>query len=227
MNVSSNTAPKIEEFGERKYFVAIAGNIGVGKTTLSHALAAQFGWRCYLEPVIDNPYLDDFYQDMSRWAFHLQVYFLSKRFESQRQIETQNISCVQDRTIYEDVEVFARTLHHRGHLVGRDWENYRELFGTMVSFLRPPDLVIYLRCDVETLQKRIAARGRASENTISPAYLAELNEAYEQWIHRAAGLFRVATIDTGHGQELDAAAVLQQSIQLLKVKLQLEIPFQS
>ena len=215
------------EFGERKYFIAVAGNIGVGKTTLSHALAAQFGWRCYLEPVIDNPYLDDFYRDMSRWAFHLQVYFLSKRFESQRAIEEQGQSCVQDRTIYEDVEVFARTLHNRGHLIGRDWENYRDLFGTMVSFLRPPDLIIYLRSDVETLLQRINARGRNSEQAIDPNYLAELNNAYESWIHRAASMFRVATIETGNGHELNASEVLAQSVEVLRVKLQLEMPLSS
>lgn len=216
-----------DDMGERKYFVGIAGNIGVGKTTLSHSLAAQFGWQCYLEPVIDNPYLDDFYADMSRWAFHLQVYFLSKRFESQRLIEEQNVSCVQDRTIYEDVEVFARTLNLRGHLTGRDWENYRELFGTMVSFLRPPDLIIYLRCDVDTLVKRINTRGRPSEKSIAPAYLEELNRAYENWTQRAAGTFRVVTVDTGHGQELNANEVLEECVHLLRINLQLEIPFRS
>ncbi|MBI5059165.1 deoxynucleoside kinase [candidate division KSB1 bacterium] len=215
------------EFSERKYFIAVAGNIGVGKTTLSHALAAQFGWKCYLEPVIDNPYLDDFYQDMSRWAFHLQVYFLSKRFESQRAIEAQGLSCVQDRTIYEDVEVFARTLHNRGHLVGRDWENYRDLFGTMVAFLRKPDLIIYLRSDVDTLLRRIASRGRTSEQSISRAYLAELNDAYEGWIHRAASMVRVATIETGSGNELNAVEVLARSVELLRTKLQLEMPLSS
>jgi deoxyadenosine/deoxycytidine kinase len=215
------------EFSERKYFVAVAGNIGVGKTTLSHALAAQFGWACYLEPVINNPYLDDFYANMSRWAFHLQVYFLSKRFESQRAIEEQGQSCVQDRTIYEDVEVFARTLHNRGHLVGRDWENYRDLFGTMVSFLRPPDLIIYLRSDVPTLLRRIAARGRASELSISADYLTELNDAYEAWIGRAASMFRVATIETGSGNELNANEVLSRSVELLRVKLQLEMPLKT
>ena len=159
----------MEEFSQRKYFVAVAGNIGVGKTTLTRTLAAQLGWRCYLEPVIDNPYLDDFYRDMSRWAFHLQVYFLSKRFVSQREIELAQVSCVQDRTIYEDVEIFARTLHHRGHLVGRDWENYRNLFHAMTAYLTPPDLIIYLRCDVDTLLSRIRRRGRPSTSRSSSA----------------------------------------------------------
>jgi deoxyadenosine/deoxycytidine kinase len=212
------------ELSERKYFVAVAGNIGVGKTTLAHALAAQLGWRCCLEPVIDNPYLDDFYADMSRWAFHLQVYFLSKRFEIQREIEQAQCSCIQDRTIYEDVEIFAHTLNQRGHLVDRDWANYRALFDTMTGYLKPPDLIVYLRCDVDTLRRRIQLRGRASEKSINPHYLRELNEAYESWVARAASQFRIAVLDTGREQELNADQVLRQCLELLRVKLQLEMP---
>jgi len=204
----------------------VAGNIGVGKTTLTRALAAQLGWRCYLEPVIDNPYLDDFYDDMSRWAFHLQVYFLSKRFVSQREIELAQVSCVQDRTIYEDVEIFARTLHNRGHLVGRDWDNYRDLFHAMTAYLTPPDLIIYLRCDVDTLRSRIRHRGRPSEQGINPDYLAELNEAYEDWVRRGTQQFRIAVLDTGHGHELNEDEVLDQCLRLLRLKLQLEMPLQ-
>ncbi|RPH95376.1 deoxynucleoside kinase [candidate division KSB1 bacterium] len=216
----------MSEFSQRKYFVAVAGNIGVGKTTLTQALAAQLDWRCYLEPVIENPYLDDFYHDMSRWAFHLQVYFLSKRFVSQREIELAQISCVQDRTIYEDVEVFAQTLHKRDHLVGRDWDNYRDLFDAMTAHLTPPDLIIYLRCDVDTLLKRIHHRGRPSEQNISPDYLYELNDAYEDWVKRGQEKFRMAILDTGHTNELNAGEVLQQCLDLLRVKLQLEMPLQ-
>lgn len=204
--------------------MAVAGNIGVGKTTLTRALAEQLNWRCYLEPVIDNPYLDDFYADMSRWAFHLQVYFLSKRFVSQREIELAQISCVQDRTIYEDVEIFARTLHNRSHLIGRDWENYRDLFHAMTSYLTPPDLVIYLRCDVETLLKRIQHRGRPSEQSINPDYLVELNDAYEDWVRRGAQQFRIAVLDTGKEHELNADEVLEKCLKLLRIKLQLEMP---
>jgi len=216
----------LEEFSQRKYFVAVAGNIGVGKTTLTRTLAAQLGWRCYLEPVIDNPYLDDFYRDMSRWAFHLQVYFLSKRFVSQREIELAQVSCVQDRTIYEDVEIFARTLHHRGHMVGRDWENYRDLFHAMTAYLTPPDLIIYLRCDVDTLLSRIRHRGRPSEQSINPDYLAELNDAYEDWVRRGTQHFRIAVLDTGRVHELNESAVLDQCLRLLRLKLQLEMPLQ-
>jgi len=216
----------LEEFSQRKYFVAVAGNIGVGKTTLTRTLAAQLGWRCYLEPVIDNPYLDDFYRDMSRWAFHLQIYFLSKRFVSQREIELAQVSCVQDRTIYEDVEIFARTLHHRGHMVGRDWENYRDLFHAMTAYLTPPDLIIYLRCDVDTLLSRIRHRGRPSEQSINPDYLAELNDAYEDWVRRGTQQFRIAVLDTGRVHELNESAVLDQCLRLLRLKLQLEMPLQ-
>ena len=216
----------MEEFSQRKYFVAVAGNIGVGKTTLTRTLAAQLGWRCYLEPVIDNPYLDDFYRDMSRWAFHLQIYFLSKRFVSQREIELAQVSCVQDRTIYEDVEIFARTLHHRGHMVGRDWENYRDLFHAMTAYLTPPDLIIYLRCDVDTLLSRIRHRGRPSEQSINPDYLAELNDAYEDWVRRGTQQFRIAVLDTGRVHELNESAVLDQCLRLLRLKLQLEMPLQ-
>ena len=212
------------EFSERKYFVAVAGNIGVGKTTLTRELAHQLGWRCYLEPVIDNPYLEDFYEDMSRWAFHLQVYFLSKRFESQRVIDSAGLSSVQDRTIYEDVDIFARTLHHRGHLVGRDWDNYRSLFATMAEFLQKPDIIVYLRCDVDTLVRRIKSRGRSWESKINPDYLAELNVAYEAWVQRSTNEFRMAVIDTGKDSEMNAESVLSECLELLRVKLQLEIP---
>ncbi len=212
---------------ERRYYVAIAGNIGVGKTTLTEALARQLGWRSYFEPVIDNPYLDDFYADMSRWAFHLQVYFLSKRFESQRAILAEGASCIQDRTIYEDVEVFATTLHNRGHLVGRDWENYRDLFHAMVSFLKAPDLILYLRCDIPTLISRIRLRGRESEKGIAVSYLEELNDAYENWAARATAMTRFAILDTGGRQELDRNEVLHRALELLRVRLQLEIPFKS
>jgi deoxyadenosine/deoxycytidine kinase len=217
----------MQEFAQRKYFVAIAGNIGVGKTTLTDSLAAQLNWKRYLEPVINNPYLDDFYADMSRWAFHLQVYFLSKRFVSQRQIEDAQISCVQDRTIYEDVEIFARTLHNRGHLIGRDWENYRDLFDAMTDYLRPPDLIVYLRCDVDTLIRRIKKRGRQSEKSISRDYLVELNDAYEDWIRRGSSKFRIAVLDTGHEQELNSDEVLAECLKLLRVNLQLEMPLRN
>ncbi len=178
------------------HFVAIAGNIGVGKTTITTLVSKSLGWKAYFEPVIDNPYLDDFYADMAKWSFHLQVYFLSKRFEAQREISVSRQSCVQDRTIYEDVEIFARTLHLQGFMNPRDYENYRSLFHSMISFLRSPDLIVYLRSDVDELLDRIQKRGRDSEKTIKREYLSELNRAYEGWAERAQKICPVTVIDT-------------------------------
>jgi len=177
-------------------FVAVAGNIGVGKTHLTTLLANHLGWRAYYEPVIDNPYLDDFYTDMERWAFHLQVFFLSKRFEIHREMVGSREPCIQDRTIYEDKEIFAATLHRRGFMSDRDYGNYVALFEAMTSFLRTPDLVVYLRADVDTLMERIRCRGRDCEREISGGYLDALNGAYEDWVGRAARSSRVLAIET-------------------------------
>ncbi|MBK6910020.1 MAG: deoxynucleoside kinase [bacterium] len=209
----------------RRYFIAIAGNIGAGKTTLAQRLAQQLGWRCELEPVINNPYLADFYADMSRWSFHLQVYFLSKRFESQLGIERHHQSCVQDRTIYEDAEIFARTLHARGFMSERDWENYRSLFDAMTDQLKRPDLIIYLKSDVPSLLRRIELRGREYERSIDPDYLAQLNDAYESWCGAPGGALNIATIDTGRGLGISQEEVMAEALHLLKTKLQIELPF--
>jgi deoxyadenosine/deoxycytidine kinase len=179
----------------QNHFVAIAGNIGVGKSTVTQALADQLGWRPYFEPVINNPYLDDFYADMKKWSFHLQVYFLSKRFEAQAEISLTDQSCVQDRSIYEDVEIFARTLHKQKFMDDRDYENYSSLFEQMVAHLRTPDVILYLKSDVDTLMSRIGERGRASEQGIQRAYLEELNRAYAGWAKRARTKMHVLTID--------------------------------
>ncbi|MCK4512193.1 deoxynucleoside kinase [bacterium] len=177
-------------------FVALAGNIGVGKTHLTTLLANHLGWRAYYEPVIDNPYLTNFYEDMDRWSFHLQVFFLSKRFEIHRGMVGSDEPCIQDRTIYEDKEIFATTLHRQGNMSDRDFENYTALFDSMTSFLRKPDLVVYLRADIGTLMDRIRCRGRDCERDISPAYLEALNQAYEEWSERASLETRVITIET-------------------------------
>jgi len=177
-------------------FVAVAGNIGVGKTHLTTLLANRLGWRAYYEPVIDNPYLDDFYADMTRWAFHLQVYFLSKRFEIHRDMLALNEPCIQDRTIYEDKEIFAATLYRRGFMSDRDYANYVALFDAMTSFLRVPDLVVYLRAGVPSLLDRIRCRGRDCEREISPDYLEALNVAYDDWSARAGRVTRVLTVNT-------------------------------
>lgn len=177
-------------------FVALAGNIGVGKTHLTTLLANHLGWRAYYEPVIDNPYLTNFYEDMDRWSFHLQVFFLSKRFEIHRGMVGSDEPCIQDRTIYEDKDIFATTLHRQGNMSDRDFENYTALFDSMTSFLRKPDLVVYLRADIGTLMDRIRCRGRDCERDISPAYLEALNQAYEEWSERASRETRVITIET-------------------------------
>lgn len=178
------------------FFVSIAGNIGVGKSMITTMLGEVFGWQMHFEPVINNPYLDDYYKDMKRWSFHLQVYFLSKRFEVQKLILDHKGSAVQDRTIYEDVEIFAPTLHRRGCMDDRDYENYREVFRNMVSFLSPPDLIIYLKCKPETALGRIQQRGRNCESSIPLDFLQDLDLAYGDWIERAPALCPVRTIDT-------------------------------
>lgn len=178
------------------FYVSVAGNIGVGKSMITTMIGEVFKWRMYYEPVINNPYLEDYYEDMRRWSFHLQVYFLSKRFEVQKEILDAPGSAVQDRTIYEDVEIFAPTLHRRGCMDDRDYENYREIFRNMSAFLSPPDLIIYLKCQPETALGRINNRGRTCESSIPLDFLQGLNAAYEDWIERAPALCPVRTIDT-------------------------------
>lgn len=168
----------------RKRFIAIAGNIGAGKSSITTLLARHFGWKPFFESVENNPYLADFYEDMLRWSFNLQIYFLSSRFKHQKEMMRENVSFVQDRTIYEDVEIFARNLHNMGLMSNRDYENYKSLFNEMVEYLRPPDLLIYLRAQVPTLVKQIQQRGRAYESSIQIEYLQRLNELYEDWIDR-------------------------------------------
>ena len=162
-------------------FIGLAGNIGVGKTTFTKKMADIFGWSPFYESVADNPYLSDFYGDMKRWSFNLQIYFLHHRFKAQKEMNKLNGGVVQDRTIYEDVEIFAQNLHEMGRMDDRDWENYRNLFGIITGYLRKPDLIIYLRASTDTLQTRIHSRGRDYENSIDPEYLHQLNVAYDQW----------------------------------------------
>lgn len=170
--------------GAGKKFVAVAGNIGAGKSTLTRLLSDYFKWEALYERVDDNPYLSDFYDDMRRWSFNLQVFFLSSRFHQHRRIEEIPHSIVQDRTIYEDAEIFARNLHDMGLMSKRDFDNYTELFGIMTSYLKAPDLLIYLRSSVPTLVRHIQARGREFESTIRIEYLERLNKLYEDWIER-------------------------------------------
>lgn len=162
--------------------IAIAGNIGSGKTTLTGMLAKHYGWEPQYESVDNNPYLASFYEDMQRWSFNLQIYFLNCRFRQVTEIRKKKKEIVQDRTIYEDAYIFAPNLHAMGLMPTRDFENYASLFELMNQFIQPPDLLIYLKADVSTLVSQIQKRGRDYENSIRLDYLQHLNERYEEWI---------------------------------------------
>ena len=162
--------------------VAIAGNIGAGKTTLTQLLAEHYKWEAQLEDVVDNPYLDDFYNQMERWSFNLQVYFLNSRFRQVLKIRESGKNIIQERTIYEDANIFAPNLHAMGLMTNRDFKNYSSLFGLMESLVQSPDLIIYLRSSIPNLVSQIHKRGRDYENSISIDYLSRLNERYEAWI---------------------------------------------
>lgn len=162
--------------------IAVAGNIGAGKTTLTKFLAKQFKWEPHFEDVVDNPYLDDFYHQMERWSFNLQIYFLNSRFRQVLQIRESGKNIIQDRTIYEDAHIFAPNLHAMGLMTNRDFENYSDLFQLMEGLVGAPDLLIYLRSSIPNLVAQIHKRGRDYENTISIDYLSRLNERYEAWI---------------------------------------------
>jgi deoxyadenosine/deoxycytidine kinase len=167
-----------------KRFVAIAGNIGVGKSTLTELLSKRLGWEPFFEAVSDNPYLSDFYEDMERWSFHSQIYFLSRRLRHHWQLLQRSNSVVQDRTVYEDAEIFARNLYRQGSMAGRDYGSYCELYEVVTTVLPPPDLIVYLRASVATLEERIRRRGRSYEKSISRVYLEQLNQLYETWIDK-------------------------------------------
>ncbi len=165
-----------------KKFVAVAGNIGVGKSTLVDLLCREMGWEPFYEPVAENPYLADFYRDMTAWSFHSQVFFLTHRLRAHHNLSQRPGSVIQDRSVYEDAEIFAQNLFLHGFIHPRDYATYRGLYETLVEFLPPPDLVIYLRASVPTLLQRIARRGRDYERSISAEYLDGLNMLYEKWI---------------------------------------------
>ena len=163
--------------------VAIAGNIGAGKTTLTKLLAKHYKWEPQYEDVLENPYLEDFYNKMERWSFNLQIYFLNSRFRQILQIRESGRNIIQDRTIYEDAHIFAPNLHSMGLMPNRDFENYKSLFDLMESVVQGPDLLIYLRSSIPNLVAQIHKRGRDYENSISIDYLSRLNERYEAWVH--------------------------------------------
>lgn len=163
--------------------VAIAGNIGAGKTTLTKLLAKHYNWEPQYEDVLENPYLEDFYNKMERWSFNLQIYFLNSRFRQILEIRESGKKIIQDRTIYEDAHIFAPNLHSMGLMPNRDFENYKSLFDLMESVVEGPDLLIYLRSSIPNLVSQIHKRGRDYENSISIDYLSRLNERYEAWVH--------------------------------------------
>jgi deoxyadenosine/deoxycytidine kinase len=165
-----------------KQFIVIAGNIGVGKSTLVKGLCDKLGWEPYYEPVAENPYLEDFYTDMSTWAFHSQLFFLTHRLRSHRELLEFPNSVVQDRSVYEDAQIFAKNLYLSGHINERDFATYQDLFDLLITLLNPPDLVVYLRASVDTLLDRISKRGRDIESSITAEYLTQLNELYTDWI---------------------------------------------
>jgi len=182
--------------------IAVAGNIGAGKTTLTELLSKHYGWTPNYEDVDDNPYLNDFYNDMQRWSFNLQIYFLNSRFKQIIAIRKSGKTVIQDRTIYEDAEIFAPNLHAMGLMGTRDFNNYRTLFDLMTSLIQPPDLLIYLKASVPTLVNQIQKRGREYENSIRLDYLKQLNDRYEAWIRKyVMGKLLIISVD-----ELDFAS---------------------
>lgn len=178
------------------YFFALAGNIGVGKTTWTTLLSEKFGWRPYFEKVTENPYLPDFYKDMQRWSFHSQIFFLTQRFKAHQEIQQNTTTCIQDRTIFEDGEIFAKNLFDQKAITKKDYDNYKDLYETVISSLRFPDLIIYLRASIWTLISRIRKRGRDYERSINKEYLAQLNNGYEEWVKKYAKHHRVLIVDT-------------------------------
>lgn len=167
---------------DKNMHIAVSGNIGAGKTTLTEMLAKHYGWQAEFESVEDNPYLEDFYGDMHKWSFHLQVYFLNSRFEQINKLKRVNKTIIQDRTIYEDAYIFTESLYKQGFFKERDYQNYQALFASMIEYVKPPDLLIYLKSDISKLVKNIETRGRDYENLIRIEYLKGLNEHYEKWI---------------------------------------------
>lgn len=177
--------------------IAISGNIGAGKTTLASKLAKHYKWTAQLEDVDDNPYLADFYTDMSRWAFHVQIHFLNSRFKQVNDLRKSNTTVVQDRTIYEDAYIFAKSLYHSGDFNERDYASYLKLFEAMIKLVQPPDLLIYLKADIGKLVDQIEKRGRSYEHSIRIDYLKNLNQHYENWI-KSYKLGKLLVIDVNN-----------------------------
>ena len=196
-------------------FIGIAGNIGVGKTTFTQLLAERYNWDEYYESVIDNPYLSDFYGNMNRWSFNLQIYFLQHRFASQVEISNNKNGVIQDRTIYEDVEIFANNLYKLGRMSNRDWLTYKSLFSNMVQFLKKPELIIYLKASTDTLISRIKQRNRNFEKNIDLEYLHQLNNAYNAWVRNEQEL-KIITINTDNFNVFKDKKKLQDTYKLIE-----------
>ncbi|MBE9525006.1 MAG: deoxynucleoside kinase [Chloroflexi bacterium] len=201
-----------------KKFVAVAGNIGVGKSTLVEMLCQRLSWKPFYEPVTENPYLPDFYKDMQTWAFHSQIYFLTHRLRAHRNLLDHPTSVIQDRSVYEDAEIFAHNLYLQKQMSERDYNSYRELYLVLSAFLPPPDLVVYLRASVTTLQHRIQHRGRNYERKIESAYLGQLNNLYKSWID-SFNLCPVLTIPADNLDYVEHPGHLDLIVQKIQEKL--------
>jgi len=201
-----------------KKFVAVAGNIGVGKSTLVEMVCQRLRWKPFFEPVTDNPYLPDFYNDMQTWAFHSQIFFLTNRLRAHRNLLDHPTSVIQDRSVYEDAEVFACNLYRQKQMSARDYNTYRELYRVLGEFLPPPDLVVYLRASVPTLQRRIRHRGRNYERQIESSYLEQLNNLYEIWIENFS-LCPVLTIPADNLDFVENRGHLDLIVQKVQEKL--------
>lgn len=197
--------------------IAIAGNIGSGKTTLTKLLSKRYGWSPRFESVDDNPYLSDFYNDMKRWSFNLQVYFLNKRFKEVVEISRSSEAIIQDRTIFEDAKIFAPNLHEQGNMSDRDFANYTDLFDLMVSLVKLPDLMIYIRSTIPNIVAQIQKRGREYEQTIRLDYLEGLNKRYEEWISTYHGPLII--VDGDHCKFGDSPQDFQQVCDMIDSKL--------
>ncbi|MCA9921789.1 MAG: deoxynucleoside kinase [Anaerolineales bacterium] len=201
-----------------KYFITIAGNIGVGKSTLVKLLAARNGWDPVFESVTENPYLADFYENMPRWSFHSQVFFLSRRLQQHHELLQRKNSVIQDRSVYEDAEIFAKNLMRQGAMSERDWGCYDDLYQTLGTMLQPPHLVIYLKASVATLRRRIQMRGRDFEQQISDNYLEQLNILYDEWAESFT-LSPVLTVDTNQLDYVQHDEHLNQIWQIIDKRL--------
>lgn len=201
-----------------KNYIVLAGNIGAGKSTLVDRISENLGWKPYYEPVSENPYLEDFYKNMKKWAFHSQLYFLTDRLRTHKHLQDYNGSIVQDRSVYEDAEIFAKNLFLQGSITPRDFETYQGVYTLFLSFLDPPNLVVFLRASVETLKKRITMRGREFEVSIPDSYLENLNRLYDIWIESFT-LCPVLEVDTGEIDIVSRPEDLEFVVSMIQKKL--------